>query len=213
MRRIGVVLAAYVITQPLFAQEAGVIDDAIENPVDFGRVANDMAEATSNGFRETLQFPGADQLGDFTPAVPVLIPQKLFVDLKAGTTELGGDQVGLEDTTRKAGISFSKSGYSAWVSYPKFNMNIQASSISYAAANDASPAFAGAKPDYYNKLAGDVITFGYAGADYMVLFECLVGDEECVTEGEADKIVDKFVLCDQQGGCVGTFPVNTETQP
>lgn len=201
-----------VIPGALFAQEAAIVDKEIENPVDFGRLQDDIESATASGFRDTIQFPGADQLGNFTPAVPILVPQQLFVDLKQGAAELAGDQVGLESASQKSGISFSKSGYSAWTSYPTFNLTVQASSVAFAPNADPSPDFAGPKPDYFNKLVGDVITFGYAGVDYLVLFECLVGDSNCVSVDQADAIVDEFVLCDRDGSCVGFFPVSRGAQ-
>ena len=212
MMRIRIAVALSVIPASVFAQEAAIVDKEIENPVDFGRVQRDVEDATASGFRDTIQFPGADQLGDFTPAVPIIVPLELFTSLKEGATELSGDQVGLESAGQKSGISFSRSGYSAWASYPNFYLTVQASSVAFAANADPSPDFAGPKPDYFNKLTGDVITFGYAGVDYLVLFECLVGGRSCIAAEMADAIVDEFVLCDRDGSCVGIFPVSRGTQ-
>lgn len=213
MRRIGVVLAAFLITQPLGAQEPSVVDEEIQNPVDFGRVDKDIDEATSGGFRESIRLPGADQLGEFKAAVPVLIPMELFTALRDGSTEMAGGEVGLESADKSAGISFSKSGYSAWVPYPEYNLSLQASSVAYAAKNDSSSDFSGIKPDYYSGLTGNTLTFGYAGADYLLLFECRVGGAICITSAEAATLVDNFVLCDQVGDCTGIFPVNREVRP
>ena len=113
--------------------------------------------------------------GEFKPGVPVLIPMELFTALREGATEMAGDEIGLESADKSAGISFSKSGYSAWVPYPEYNLSLQASSIAYAAKNDSSSDFTGIKPDYYSGLTGNTLTFGYAGADYLLLFECRVG--------------------------------------
>lgn len=212
MARILAFAIVSMITGTLCAQESAVVDKEIENPVDFGRVQGDVEDATASGFRDTIQFPGADQLGDFAPSVPILVPLQLFTDLKQGTTEMSGDQVGLESTGQKSGISFSKSGYSAWTAFPTFNLSVQASSVAFAANADPSPEFAGPKPDYFSGFTGDAITFGYAGVDYLVLFECLIGDSDCISEEQAEAIVDEFVLCDRDGSCVGFFPVSREAR-
>jgi hypothetical protein len=188
------------------SQEAGVVDTPVQSTVDFDRVNSDIAKATETGFRETVVFPGSAEFGDFTPPVPIMVPMKLFVDLDAGASSMRADEVGLKSDNQQSTITFSRDGYFGTVSYTGYNVTIEGTTRQFTKNNDESPAFTGPKPDYFN-IFDDGASFGYAGADYLLLIECVVGDADCVSENGISKIIDDFILCSNDNQCVNFFPV------
>lgn len=196
------------------AQESTIVDEEVRSPVDFGRVEKDIADAVEDGFRDKIDFPGKDLLGDFAPAVPILIPLKLFTDLKQSSQESGGDLLGLENAQTQSSLTFTNAGYFAYVEYDAYTISIQASAVAYRAPSGAArPPAPAAKPDYVAR-EGNNLRFGYVGVDYLVLFECKVGDADCITPEIVDTLLqDEMVLCDRGGECVDYFPVKQSEQP
>ncbi|MDX1195337.1 hypothetical protein GOL96_30100 [Sinorhizobium medicae] len=211
MLRLGWVLSLTLTAGTAIGQEAGVVDTPFVAEVDKGRVKNDIAVATQSGFRDTLLFPMSAQFGDFKPAVPLMVPLKLFSDLSAGASFSGGDKVAMVSENSESTVEFDANGFFGSVKYPGYDLTIQGTNLKYISNTDTSSQFSGPQPDYFD-FSGDNVSFGYAGADYLITIECTVGDAVCVSENEIKKIIDNFILCDDDNVCVNSFPVKREEQ-
>lgn len=212
---LGISVAAAVFaatTSPGLSQEAGVFDSVVINRVDADRARDDVARVLDSGFQDSISFPGSARFGDFSPAVPILLPMKCFQDLRAGIADDAGDD-GLASANAETSISFSENGYFADCLYPdrQFSLTLEGTNRAFAKSSDEAPGFPGLKPDYLN-VYGESASFGYAGADYLLLFECTIGDAECITENGIRELLRDFVLCSNDNECVNSFPVDEEDE-
>ncbi|TPL53094.1 hypothetical protein FJ937_06960 [Mesorhizobium sp. B2-4-4] len=192
------------------AQEAGVVDTPVINPVDTNRANADFERAQETNFAESLAFPNSLKFGDFNPAVPIMVSMKIFRDLKAGVAADSSVANGLKSQNQESTITFDENGYLATVSDPTagYNMTIAGTRLGFVSEKDEA-AFVQPKPDYFNKF-DDGVNFGYSGADYLLHFECVVGDAECLSPAEIDELVKGFVMCSNDNQCVNFFPEKDE---
>jgi hypothetical protein len=194
------------------AQESSVVDSVVINQIDNDRARNDIARAKESGFQESIDFPGAARFGDFSPVVPILIPMKVFQDLRAGLAGNGIGAARLDSANGESSISFNDNGYFATSIYPDqgFTLTVEGTNRAFVKSNDDAPGFAGVPPDYINVYTNSA-SFGYAGADYLVLVECIDGDDaECISELDIRKLLQEFVLCSVDNECVNSFPIDAE---
>lgn len=195
------------------AQEAGTVDTAVINPVDPDRAKADFERAQQTSFAEQLVFPNSLKFGDFNPAVPIMIPMKVFRDLKAGVAVASSADKRLTSQNQESDVTFDENGYFVTVSYPGegFNLTVEGTRRGFVRKKDEA-AFAGPKPDYVNIFESQA-KFGYAGADYLLLFECTVGDAKCISQAGIGELLNGFVLCDRDNQCVNFFPEKQGEQP
>lgn len=215
MRHFGALWAVLVsLATAALAQESGVVDSVVINQIDSDRAREDIARARESGFQESIEFPGAARFGDFSPVVPVLIPMKVFQDLRAGLTDDSVGAAGFDSANGETSISFNDNGYFATGIYPdrRFTLTVEGTNRAFVRSNDDAPGFAGVPPDYLNVYANSA-SFGYAGADYLVLVECVDGeDAQCMSEIDIQTLLQEFVLCSADNECVNSFPVDAEAQ-
>ncbi|UED34246.1 hypothetical protein [Rhizobium ruizarguesonis] len=189
---------------PSLSQEAGAFRPDARSPVQWDEANEAVAQASQSAFAEALPFPSDAMTGGFEPAVPLMIPVKMFSDLKAGSSF--GSEGALTSNNSQSDISFNGDGYTATVRYPDYTVLIEGSVQSFSRGGISRSE---AKPDKI-KINDMDATFTYAGVDYLLIVECKVGDAKCISEAEMNKLIDDFVLCNRQNQCVKTFPIKRD---
>lgn len=188
--------------------------DIRKNTVDSSRIDRDFAAASSSKAADgalRLKFlppegSAAEKgAGDGSPApqrnVPLLLAPPMISELNS-TAEKSGENVPTVTST----FVPNPNGYDASRDYGRYQMLIKAMTSEVAAPSDQNTKSAATGFDYPVELSdtetGRQATFGYAGAHFVVDFQCVAPSPSCVTNAEIQRLLSSLVLCRYSGDCV-----------
>lgn len=201
-------LAAGPFLGPSRAQESLVVEKNADRPIDNDRVARDLDEATKNkGTVSVWSFNERSKSTLEALPVPLFLPAETVSDLAAGSEQSKGVlKQKSEDGADTRIMSFEDEVFVVR-SFDKYRVTIQGTRKSFSDEGGTSKAAPkSASDDYYAEFAptygGGQINFGYAGADYLVEFECKEGGVDCITPAEAQRVFASLALCSTDGRCV-----------
>lgn len=189
------------------AQTANTVNPLQSSAIDVDRVARDLDTVAKNkGTTTVWTFDERAKATLDAPPVPMFMPPEIVADLSNGSQKSDGK---LEDTggEGESRILNFPDEYFAIRQFDKFSMTVHGTRKKFAASGDPAGDKAVSAPsdDYYKNFTttegGGLVGFGYAGADYLVEFECDEGPG-CIDATEAERIVRELVMCGADGRCV-----------
>jgi hypothetical protein len=198
------------------AQDADVVEELPKAAIDMDRVARDLEDVASKSGTVTIwSFEERSKTKlEEGPPVPMFMPAEVAADLADGAEVSKGvvrESGGVEGDTR---IMNFDDEYFIVRQYGNVRVTVHGTRKVFSTEPEtARKAAEGPAPDYapvYSATyAGAQVNFGYAGAHYLVEFECSEDREgveltgkSCVSENDAMKIVDAMALCSGDMQCI-----------
>jgi hypothetical protein len=196
-----------------FAQESVTVEPLPPAPIDTDRVARDLdAAAKRKGTVSVWSFSDRSKAALETPPVPMFLPGEVVADLAGGSQKSAGVLKQAGDGEADTRILNFPDEYFVIRQFGQVRVTVQGSRKEFDAEGGGKrkAARSAPSPDYYSGFnatySGGQVNFGYAGAHYLVEFECEEGEEgqeaECITEADAERIVKSLALCNTDGRCI-----------
>jgi hypothetical protein len=193
----------------LRAQESVVVEALPRVAIDNERVARDLADAARNkGTVAVWSFNERAKGAALALPLPMFIPGEVVADLAAGSEAGKGVLREKSDTEADARIMSFADEVFVVRRFGNVRVTVQGTRKVFTDQGGGSEkkAASAPAPDYYSGFtptySGGQINFGYAGAQYLVEFECELGEDSCITEADAERVVGQLALCNTDGRCI-----------
>jgi hypothetical protein len=189
------IAASSVMAQDSVGRMVGAKIDQERFLKDFSAAADSKGASSAPSSRVKSAYP--------TPPVPLFVHPQLLADFNKGASTSKGAVRSSQSET--SSFIVDEDGYVATHAFDRFMFSVRGTNQVY--LEPGVEKSVGAQEDYRPRPfteteSGGVITFGYAGANYIASFDCTVGDSACVTSDEANRIVSELLVCVKDGRCI-----------